>query len=109
MFGRMLVAVAYPWLTITMWFTAEALGFRLPAAPWEIIYANVVTVVGIYLAVRLDELFDQVEFRTSLKVLVALTFALRAPRVRVLLAADPDAVLHDAGGILAGPRASEDG
>ncbi len=74
-FGRMLVAVAYPWLAITMWFTAEALGFRLPVVPWEIVYANVATLIGIYLAVRLDEVFDLVDFRPSLKVLIALVFA----------------------------------
>ena len=28
--SRALIAVAYPWLTITLWFTAEALGIRMP-------------------------------------------------------------------------------
>jgi hypothetical protein len=73
-FSRMLIAVAYPWLTITIWFTAQALGIHVPVIPWEIIYANVVTLIGIYMAVRMEELFTETEFRPSMKVLIALTF-----------------------------------
>jgi len=73
-FSRMLIAVAYPWLTITMWFTAEALGIQIPVIPWEIVYANIVTVIGIYMAVRMEELFADTDFRPSMRVLIALTF-----------------------------------
>jgi hypothetical protein len=73
-FSRMLIAVAYPWLTITLWFTALALGFHLPEIPWEIIYANITTLLGIYLAVRLEEVLEPVEFRPALKGLVILLF-----------------------------------
>ncbi len=73
--SRALIAVVYPWLTITMWFAAEALGIKLPALPWELVYANVMTAIGIYLALRMEELFVDTEFRPSLEVLIGLAFA----------------------------------
>jgi len=77
-FSRMLIAVIYPWLTITMWFAAEALGIHVPVIPWEIVYANVITVIGIYMAVRMEELFAETSFRSSLRLLIATTFAAAA-------------------------------
>jgi len=72
--SRALIAVAYPWLTITMWFTAEALGFAVPSVIVEIIYANIATVLGIYLALRMEEALDPVRMRASLKAMVVLVF-----------------------------------
>jgi hypothetical protein len=72
--SRGLIAVLYPWATITMWFTAEALGFKIPVIPWEIIYANVLTAAGIYLALRLEEALDGVDFRPALHAMIALLF-----------------------------------
>lgn len=72
--SRALIAVAYPWLTITLWFTAEALGFRIPIAA-EIVYANIATVIGIYVALRLEEVFDCLVLRPSLRALSGLLFA----------------------------------
>lgn len=74
-YSRALVAVAYPWLTITMWFAAEALGLSMPSLAVELAYANVMTVLGIYLALRIEELLDGVEFRSSLKAMTLLLFA----------------------------------
>ena len=74
-YSRALIAVAYPWLTITLWFTAEAVGIKVPVIPWEIIYANVLTVLGIYLALRMEELFVDTEFRPALKAMILLLFA----------------------------------
>jgi hypothetical protein len=73
-YQQALIAVAYPWLTITMWFSAEALGFRMPNPTAEIIYANIFTVLGIYLALRLEEALAGVEFRVSTKVMIVLVF-----------------------------------
>jgi hypothetical protein len=72
--SRALLAVLYPWAAITMWFTAEALGVKLPVIPWEIIYANIFTAGGIYLAVRLEEVLDGVDFRPALTAMVILLF-----------------------------------
>lgn len=73
--ARLVVAVAYPWLAITLWFSAQALGVRLPVVPWELVYANVITVIGIYLALRLEEVLDAATFRPALHALVGLVFA----------------------------------
>ncbi len=73
-YSRALVAVAYPWLTITMWFTAEALGVAMPNLAVELVYANVATILGIYLALRVEELLDGVEFRPAMKAMIVLLF-----------------------------------
>jgi hypothetical protein len=75
LYSRALIAVLYPWATITLWFSAEALGIRIPVIPWEIIYANILTVFGIYLALRLEEVFETVDFRPAFKAMVVLLFA----------------------------------
>jgi hypothetical protein len=73
-YSRGLIAVLFPWATITMWFMAESLGIKLPIIPWELIYANLFTVLGIYLALRLEEVFDQVVFRPALKAMIVILF-----------------------------------
>jgi hypothetical protein len=72
--SRALISVLYPWAAITMWFTAEALGLKIPLIPWEIVYANVFTAIGIYLALRLEEALDGVDFRPALQWTIALLF-----------------------------------
>jgi len=74
-YSRALIAVVYPWLTITIWFAAEALGFAMPNLAAELVYANIATVLGIYFALRLEDSLDAVEFRTSTKAMIALVFA----------------------------------
>ena len=71
-YSRSLIGVAYPWLTITMWFTAEAMGLKLPVIPWELIYANIFTLLGIYIALRMEEVFEGVTFRPALKGMILL-------------------------------------
>lgn len=73
--GRALIAVAYPWLTITLWFAAEAGGIAMPNLAVELVYANVMTVLGIYVALRLEEVLDDRAFRPSMRALSALLFA----------------------------------
>ena len=48
------MAVAFPWITITLWFTSEALGFGRPGRVGEIVYANVATFLGIYAGPRTE-------------------------------------------------------
>jgi hypothetical protein len=73
--ARLLIAVVYPWLAITLWFTAQALGLHIPVIPWEIVYANVATAIGVYFALRLEEVLDAASFRPALHALVAVVFA----------------------------------
>ena len=73
-FARMFVAVAYPWLTITIFFLSEAVTGGMLEMPWEIIYANAVTIIGIYMALRLEAVFEAVALRPALKALIAFVF-----------------------------------
>ncbi len=74
-YSRALIAVVYPWLAITIWFAAEALGLAMPSLLVELVYANIATILGIYLALRFEEALDGVEFRNSMKALIVLVFA----------------------------------
>jgi hypothetical protein len=86
--SRGLIAVAFPWLAITFWLLAWAIHIKLALAP-ELIFANLTVMLGIYLAIRLEEGLDQVEFRPALKgmilflylsaVLVYVSFSLNPP------------------------------
>jgi hypothetical protein len=71
--SRALVAVAYPWLAITFWFMAWAMGFAFGRVG-ELLYANVTTLLGVYLALRLEEILDTVELRPALKWMILLLF-----------------------------------
>ncbi len=73
-YSRALIAVAYPWLTITMWFAAEALGIAMRSITVVILYANITTALGIYLALRMEEALDPVRMRASLRAMVVLVF-----------------------------------
>ena len=73
-FSRMFIAVAYPWLTITAWFTIEALTHAMLSMPWELIYANVMTILGIYVALRIEELFEGQNLRPAFKGSILLLF-----------------------------------
>ena len=72
-YPRLLIAVAFPWLAITIWFTAWALGIHFGAFA-EVIYANVTTVIGIYFALRMEEAFANIPLRPALKGLIILVF-----------------------------------
>lgn len=75
-YSRMLVAVIFPWLTISLWFSAQALGIEIrPIIPWEIIYSNIITFIGVYFAIRADEALETIEYRPSFRNLITLLFA----------------------------------
>jgi hypothetical protein len=70
-YTRLLVAVILPWLAITIWHTAIAVGILLPEIPWEILYANLTTALGIYVGLRIEEALDQIEsYRPALKAVI---------------------------------------
>jgi hypothetical protein len=73
-YPRLLNAVAFPWLTITIWFLAEAIGIRFTTLASDLIYANLTTAAGIYLGVRLEEAFADMPLRPALKAMIAILF-----------------------------------
>ena len=70
---RMLVAASFPWMAIAVWFIPIALGFEL--GTYELAYSLLQTVLGLYLAIRMDEGLEGVEFRPALRWLIWLAFA----------------------------------
>jgi len=71
--SRGLIAVAYPWLAIIFWFLAWALNIKLPLA-LELVFSNITVILGIYLALRMEEILDQVELRPAFKWMVLFLF-----------------------------------
>jgi hypothetical protein len=74
--SRMLIATVYPWMTITIFFLSQALTGDMLEMPWEIIWANLATFTGIYTALRLEEIFDMIEYRPALRWLILLIFSI---------------------------------
>ena len=70
---RMLIASAFPWMSIAVWFIPVALGVELGNR--ELIYSLVMTLFGLYFAIRLDEGLENVEFRPALKAMIWVAFA----------------------------------
>ena len=85
--NRALIAVSYPWLTITFWFLARAFQIEFPVF-WEIVYANLMVLLGFYIAIRLEELLDGVVVRPSLRWMSFLLLS-AAVIVYVLFTYDP--------------------
>lgn len=70
---RMLIAASFPWMSIAIWFIPAALGLNL--GRYELAYSLVLTGLGLYFAIRLDEGLKVVEFHPALTSLVWLAFA----------------------------------
>jgi len=71
--SRMLIASSFPWMSIAIWFIPEALGFNLGG--YELAYSLLLTALGLYFAIRLDEGLSDVTFRPALNILIWLAFA----------------------------------
>jgi len=71
--SRMLIASAFPWMSIAIWFIPVALGFDL--GDYELTYSLILTVFGFYFSIRLDEGLEGVTFRPALNALIWLAFA----------------------------------
>jgi hypothetical protein len=71
--SRALIAVAYPWFAITIWFLASVFQIHFSLV-WELIYANIIVMLGIYLALRMEELFEIMEFRSAIKWMILLVY-----------------------------------
>jgi hypothetical protein len=70
---RMLIASAFPWMSIAIWFIPNALGFDLGS--YELAYSLVLTIIGFYFAIRLDEGLENIQFRPALNALIWFAFA----------------------------------
>ena len=70
---RAFIASSFPWMSIAIWFVPLALGVEL--GRYELAYSLILTALGLYFAIRLDEGLEGVEFRPALQWLIWLMFA----------------------------------
>ena len=65
-YTRLLSCVIYPWFSLTFWMTGSALnGGAEPIRPIELSFSIFSNVFGAYLIVRLEQIFDSVQFRKA--------------------------------------------
>jgi hypothetical protein len=73
-YSRLFVAIIFPWVTTNVFFLAQAVTGEMLEMPWEIIYANIITIFGIYFALRVEEALADVEYRPAFKYSILLIF-----------------------------------
>jgi hypothetical protein len=71
-YSRMLIAAAFPWMSIAIWFVPEALG--LDISSFELPYSLAMTVIGLYFAFLLDDGLG-LQLRPALKAFIWIAFA----------------------------------
>lgn len=72
-YSRMLILISVPWLTISFFYVPDALGIVFPE-PYILIFSILVSWLGVYTAIRLEEPFDPLEYRPAIKSLIVLFF-----------------------------------
>ena len=72
-YPRMLIAAAFPWMAIAIWFVPEALGLSLGS--YELAYSLSLTVIGLYFAFQLDDGLTGLQLRPVLKTFIWIAFA----------------------------------
>lgn len=70
-YSRMLIAAAFPWMSIAIWFIPEALG--LDISSFELAYSLSMTVIGLYFAFLLDDGLA-LQLRPALKAFIWIAF-----------------------------------
>ncbi len=73
-YTRLLVSIAFPWITTNVFFFVQALTGEMLELPWEIIYANAMTIFGIYFALRMEAALVDIEYRPAFKYSTLLIF-----------------------------------
>jgi hypothetical protein len=72
-YSRMLILASVPWMMIAMYYAVEALGVVTPHAV-ELAWGLVMTALGLYFSIRLEEPFDVMELRPALKSMIVFAF-----------------------------------
>jgi len=73
LYARMLILSTAPWMMIAMYFSLEAIGIPLPGRT-ELVWGIIMTLVGIYLCIRLEEPFQAMPLRKAVKAMIILAF-----------------------------------
>jgi hypothetical protein len=72
-YARLLILVSAPWITMAVWYVPEALGIHMEGTV-ELIYSILISWVGVYLAIRMEEPLEATHYRLALKVLLLIAF-----------------------------------
>jgi hypothetical protein len=73
LYARLLILVAVPWLTMSIWYVPEALGLHMEG-PVELVYSILISWVGVYIAIRLEEPLEATRYRLAVRVLLWIAF-----------------------------------
>jgi len=73
LYARMLILACVPWMMIVMFYAVEAMGIALPHTP-ELIWALIVTALGLYFCIRLEKPFEHMPLRGATKAMIVLAF-----------------------------------
>lgn len=73
LYARMLILSSVPWMMIAMYFSLEAIGIPLPGRT-ELVWGIFMTLVGIYLCIRLEAPFESMQLRNAVKAMIILAF-----------------------------------
>ena len=72
-YARLLILVSAPWIMMAIWYVPDALGISMDGAV-ELIYSILLSWVGVYLAIRMEEPLEATRYRLALQVLLWIAF-----------------------------------
>lgn len=73
LYSRMLLLASMPWMMIAMFYAPQAIGFAVEGTA-ELIWGIVMTGVGLYFCIRMEEPFESMPLRNAAKAMIALAF-----------------------------------
>jgi hypothetical protein len=73
LYARLLILVSAPWITMVIWYVPDALGVSMDG-PVELVYSILISWVGVYFAIRLEEPLEGTRYRLALRVLLSIAF-----------------------------------
>ena len=73
LFARMLILSAMPWMMIAMFYAPQAVGLPIVGTV-ELVWGIIMTGVGLYFCIRMEEPFEAMPLRNSAKAMIALAF-----------------------------------
>ena len=72
-YARLLILVSVPWMMITAFYAFDALGIIFEE-PFVLIFSILVSWLGVYTAIRLEEPLESIRYRGAVKALLILFF-----------------------------------
>ena len=73
LYSRMLLLASMPWMMIAMFYAPQAVGFAVEGTV-ELVWGIVMTGVGLYFCIRMEEPFESMPLRNAAKAMIALAF-----------------------------------